>query len=92
MALGPIDNYQPRIGLAPGTTAAADITVTGCDGSTIQTTDTITAVWCLTTAALIESCADLTSEASITAAGIIQCATTDTSSNQLIVFWHDSGI
>jgi len=78
--------------LGTGTTAAANITITGCDGTTIATTNTIIAVFHISTAASIATIANITSEASITAAGIIQLSTTDTSSDQLMVFWHDSGI
>ena len=92
MALGPINNYQPRQGLATGTTAVTNITVTASDGSTIATTDTIIAVLHISTAASIATIANITSEASITAAGIIQLSTTNTTSDQLWVFWHDSNI
>jgi len=93
MAIGPIQNLQLRVGLATGSTATTSLAVTALDGSTLATTDVILGVLHFTTAASIASVSYVAlTEVSIPAAGYIACATTDTSSDQLMVFWHDSGI
>lgn len=92
MTLAPIHNLQLRFGLADGGSAAADLTVTASDGSTIALADTIIAVFHLTTKASIASMADITSEASIVTAGSIQLSTTATDNDQLLVIWHHAAI
>jgi hypothetical protein len=76
-----------RMTAAAGTTAAANIAVTG-----IKTTDTIWGALVFTTAASIASVADLTSECSITSDGNIQFASTNTSSNQVVLFWLQNSV
>ena len=90
--LKPIDALQLRVGLATGAAATTDMAVTATDGSTIALADILLFVLELTAAGAIESVDDRTSEASIVTAGSIQLSTTDSSSNQLLVFWHDSDV
>ena len=90
MTLAPINQLQLRIGLADGDSAETDMAVTATDGSTIGLSDTIIAVFHISTKASIATLADITSEASIVTAGSIQLSTTDTSNDQLLVFWHAS--
>lgn len=66
--------------LVAGAAAATDIAITG-----IKVTDTIKSVLHFTPSAAM---ADLTSEASITAAGVIQLSTTATTGDQLIVEYY----
>ena len=76
-----------RVSVLAGTTAAANIAVTG-----ILTTDTIVACLEFTTAASIATLADRTAECSITSNGNIQCSTTNTSSNALLLFWLQNSV
>ena len=83
---GILNNLVLKVVVVAGTTAAANIAVSG-----IATTDKIVAVVRVdldATAANIDV-DDLTSEASITSAGNIQLSTTNTTSDKLIVFWLD---
>lgn len=70
------------IDLVAGAAADAAITVTG-----IGTEDTILSVIHNTAGTL----ADLTAEATITDDDEIQLGTTDTTGDQLLVFWYDKG-
>ena len=90
--LKPLGALQLRFGLADGGSAAADLTVTASDGSTIGLSDTIIAVLHISTKASIASIADITSEASVVTAGSIQLSTTATTSDQLLVIWHDADV
>jgi len=69
--------------LTTGTTAAANITATG-----IATADTLIFVTEISATDAIWT--DRTSEASITAANVIQCSTTDTSTDQILICYHDA--
>lgn len=83
---GILNNLVLKVVVVAGTTAAANIAVSG-----IATTDKIVAVVRVdldATAANIDV-DDLTSEASITSAGNIQLSTTNTTGDKLIVFWLD---
>ena len=83
---GILNNLVLKIVVVAGTTAAANIAISG-----IATTDKIVAVVRVdldATAANIDV-DDLTSEASITSAGNIQLSTTNTTGDKLIVFWLD---
>lgn len=94
----PIGSLQLRCGIAPGGSAAGDLTLTTYDraGSTdtvnIETGDVIVAAFHISTAASIATRADILSEMSITGSGKVQCSTTDTSSDQVEVWWHDTTI
>jgi len=88
MALAPIQNYQPRMGLASGAAADTATAVTCCTGETIDTDDTLISVLHNTSGTIV----DVTSEASISADGYIKLSTTDTSNDQLIVWFHDATI
>ena len=68
-------------GFGSGTTANADISITG-----IKPGDVIVSAFEITDAASVLK-TDLTSEIAITAAGKVQCTTTNTSSNQVLVTW-----
>lgn len=98
MAGLPIGSLQLRCGIAPGGAAAAALTLTTYDraGSTdtvsITTSDTIIAAFHISTAAAIATKADILSEISIPSAGKVACSTTDTSSDQIEVWWHDGTI
>ena len=75
-----------KVSVVTGAAAVTNIAVTG-----IATEDTILAVVGVDgdNATLALTVIDVTGEASITSAGNIQCATTNTSTNRLIVFWYD---
>lgn len=92
MTLAPFSNLQLRFGLADGGATETDLTVTATDGSTIGTSDTILAVFHISTKAAIATLADITSEASIVTAGSIQLSTTTTTDDQLLVIWHASSV
>lgn len=93
MVLKPFGQLQLRVGLATGGSTATDLAVTATDGDTIGVNDTIVAVLRFIDAGAIESLASIAlTEASVETAGSIQFTTTDTSSNQLMVFWHASSI
>lgn len=81
-----VDATALKITLAAGAGANTNIAISG-----IATEDTLLSVMELTAAAAIESCADVTSIASITSAGNIQL-TSSSSSNQLIVIWLDNSL
>ncbi len=83
---GILNNLVLKVVVVAGTTAAANIAVSG-----IATTDKIVAVVRvdLDAAAANIDVDDLTSEASITSAGNIQLSTTNTTGDKLIVFWLD---
>jgi hypothetical protein len=84
--------------MATGGAALANLALTTYDraGSTdtvsITSSDTILAAWHVSTAAAVATIADITSEVSVPATGYVECSTTDTTSDQLIVFWHDNTI
>ena len=75
-----------KTSVVTGTTSATNIAVTG-----IKTEDTLQSVVGIDgdAAVLADSVIDLTSEASITSNGNIQCSTTNTSAYRLIVNWWD---
>jgi len=75
-----------QITLATGTTVSSDITVSG-----IETEDTLIFVGHITTAAAIATLADDTANCSITASGVIQ-STTNTTTDQMMVFWLDNSL
>ena len=77
-------SWRLKVDIVAGTTAVTNIAVTS-----ITTKDVITSVTHWSTTAAIATCVDLTSEASITSDGNIQLATTDTSSDSLLVVWLD---
>lgn len=79
--------FNLQFALLAGTTATTDIAVTG-----IVTTDKI--VWCgeFTSTASIASLADRTSETSITSNGQIQLASTNSTSNSLLLIWIDTSL
>ncbi len=80
-------NFNLQISLVDGDTATTDIAVSG-----IATEDKIVFAGHLTTKAAIESFADITSEVSITSAGNIQLSSTNTTSDQLWVWWIDNSL
>lgn len=80
-------DFNLQITMVAGAAADTDIAVSG-----IATEDQIVSVWHVSTAASVATIADITSEVSITAAGVIQLSTTDTSNDQLQVFWVDRSL
>lgn len=72
-----------QISLLAGAAATTNIAVTG-----IVTTDEIIAAFHISTAASIATMADITSEVSVTSAGNVQLSSTDTTSDQLFLFWN----
>jgi hypothetical protein len=79
------DAMYMRSLILAGTTAAADIAVTD-----IATNDIIIFAGVFTASSSIASFADLTSECSVTSAGNIQFASTDTSGNDVWLIWEDT--
>ena len=74
----------PRVTLAAGTAAAANVTIAG-----LLAGDTLVSVLSFTTAAAIASVADRTAEY-VTGAGVLtKSAGTNETGNQLIIFWVD---
>jgi hypothetical protein len=74
----------PKVTLAAGTAAAANVTVTG-----MVAADTLISVLSFTTAASIASVADRTSEY-VTGSGVLtKAAGTNETNNQLVIFWLD---
>ncbi len=80
-------DFNLQIDLLSGTTATTNIAVSG-----IATTDTIVACLHISTAATIGTIADILSEVSITSAGNIQLSSTNTTSDQLMLFWIDNSL
>ncbi len=78
-----VDALCIKVATVAGTTATTNIAVTG-----IATEDILVSVVEIATTTGIPT--DRTGEASITSAGNIQLASTDTSSDKLIVHWHDA--
>jgi len=76
-----------QFSLLDGTTAVTNIAVTG-----IATDDTLIACLHISTAASIATMADILSEVEITSAGNIQLATTNTTSDQLLLIWNDNSL
>lgn len=77
--------FRMGVGYGAGAAANNDITITG-----IATKDKIIAALEIQppTASSGDTVkSDLTSEISITAANTVQCSTTDTTGNQVLVFW-----
>ncbi len=84
----PTNAFNLKIGLADGDSAETDMTVTCPDGTSITAKDKILFVGHISTKASIATFADITSEASVVTEGSIQLSTTDTSNDQLIVFFN----
>ena len=76
-------NFNLQIVLLAGAAADTNIAVTG-----IKTTDHIIFCGVLATAAAIATLADITSEVAILTDGNIQLSDTDTTNNQLWLWWH----
>lgn len=75
----------PKVTLANGTAAGADVTVTG-----MVVGDTLISVLSFATAAAIATVADRTSEYAVQAGGLDKTAGTDETGNQLVIFWNDA--
>jgi hypothetical protein len=74
----------PKVTLADGTGAGADVTVTG-----MVAADTLVSVLAMATKASIATMTDKTSEYVPKAGGLTKAAGTDETNNQLIIFWID---
>lgn len=79
--------FNLQVTMVAGAAGTTNIAVSG-----IATEDQIVSVWHVSTAASVATIADITSEVSITSAGNIQLSTTDTTNDQLIVFWVDRSL
>lgn len=82
-----LPQFNLKLSIVDGAAAATNIAITG-----IATEDLLVAVIESTTKASIASRADRLSDASITSAGNIQLATTNSTSNQLEVWWVDRSL
>lgn len=79
-----VDAICIKVNVLAGASASTNIAVTG-----IATEDTIIGCFEFATAAAIATLTDRTATTSITSAGNIQC-TDDTSSDALLLIWHDA--
>ena len=79
------DSIALHVDLVTGSTAAADLTLTG-----IAAEDTIIFAGHFSTLASIATLVDDTANVTIGAAGDVINSATDTSSDQLLVIWNDN--